>query len=198
MPALKVVLHLSCQPWGGDGGRDGAPPPVLHSVICAGSLVPECWFTRSRGGGWLVSGFATGSYAVALAAMPRELLLSAFLRQLAAALPGATVEGLRGSLLHSTIFDWAAQPYIRGGYSAPSTSELPDARALYRKPEVGGRIVFAGEATEEAMMTMNAAIDSGRRAAAELLSGALAARLGGAADKPVSASGLTTPVRARL
>ena len=48
-------------------------------------------------------------------------------------------------------------------------NRLPGARAAYRAPEWAGALAFAGEATQDSMMTMNAAIDSGRRAAAEVL-----------------------------
>ena len=49
--------------------------------------------------------------------------------------------------------------------------EASGARREYRKLEGGGRLAFAGEASQEAMMTMNAALDSGRRAAVQLLAG---------------------------
>ena len=63
----------------------------------------------------------------------------------------------------------APPSFSAGSYSAPSLCELEGARAEYRRPEFGGRLCFAGEASEDAMMTMNAAISSGRRAAAEVL-----------------------------
>ena len=52
-----------------------------------------------------MSGFATGSYAAALAALPREDAISAFVRQLAAVLPGApTVKELQvGALCARTL-----------------------------------------------------------------------------------------------
>ena len=65
--------------------------------------------------------------------------------------------------------DWAADPHTRGGYSTVSFDELPGARALYRRAEYGGRVAFAGEACEDAPMTMSAAIESGTRAAREVV-----------------------------
>jgi hypothetical protein len=53
-------------------------------------------------------------------------------------------------------------------YSAPSATELPGARAAYRETALGGLVGFAGEACEEACMTMNAALESGRRAARQV------------------------------
>ena len=74
-----------------------------------------------------------------------------------------------GCLRGARLVDWAAEPYILGGYSAPSFGEGDEARRLYRRPECGGRLAFCGEATEDAMMTMSAALDSGCRAGAEVL-----------------------------
>eukprot|EP00966_Prymnesium_polylepis_P243770 5637591-Prymnesium_polylepis.1 len=106
--------------------------------------------------------------------MPHADAVDAFVWQLAEVLPGNPgLDALQRALLYAEVFDWASQPYVRGGYSAPSARELPGARSMYRRPEAGGRLVFAGEATEDAMMTMNAALDSGARAARELVQGPL-------------------------
>ena len=96
-------------------------------------------------------------------------VVDGFLGQLAAVLPGSSLAALRGALRHASVTDWAKEPYIRGGYSTVSAEETPGARAAYRQPEWGGSLSFAGEATQDAMMTMSAAIDSGRRAATEVL-----------------------------
>jgi len=111
--------------------------------------------------------------------IPQREAVGAFLEQLAVVLPGAlSRQQLDAALRHAVVCDWTSAPHICGGYSAPSAGESPGARAEYRQPECGGRLCFAGEATEESMMTMNAALESGRRAAAEaLLAVGLAAEL---------------------
>ena len=96
-------------------------------------------------------------------------VVDGFVGQLAAVLPGSSLAALRGALRHASVTDWAKEPYIRAGYSTVSAEETPGARAAYRQPEWGGSLSFAGEATQDAMMTMSAAIDSGRRAATEVL-----------------------------
>ena len=169
MPAaLKICLVFdgAKRPW-----REQAGSP-LHSVLCGDRCpVPEVWMRPRHGGkpGTVVHGFATGSYAEALGKMPQAEVVETFVHQLARVLPGASLDKLRGSLRHASVTDWAKERYIRGGYSTVSADELPDARAIYRAPEWRGLLCFAGEATQDAMMTMNAAIDSGRRAASELL-----------------------------
>ena len=47
-------------------------PLVLHSIICGGSALPEVWLRRTVGGHYAVSGFATGSFAEALAKLSRS------------------------------------------------------------------------------------------------------------------------------
>jgi monoamine oxidase len=79
------------------------------------------------------------------------------------------LERLRGSMVSAHVVDWAAEEWVGGGYSTLSVGEEPHARAAYRAPAHGGLVCFCGEATEDAMMTMSAAIESGRRAAAEVL-----------------------------
>jgi hypothetical protein len=77
----------------------------------------------------------------------------------------AMLDMLRTRLVAARMMDWAANPLIMGGYSAPSFGERSGARAAYRAPAWDGTLAFAGEASEDAMMTMNSAITSGRRAA---------------------------------
>ena len=96
----------------------------------------------------------------------------------------ALLMALRANLRTSHLIDWASEPFALGGYSAPSFGELAGARAAYRATACDGKIAFCGEATEDAMMTMSAAITSGRRAAAELL--------GRLADKTLTAAAATS------
>ena len=165
--AVKICLVFAGpgRPWHED---PGAP---LHALICAGWPVPEVWVRSRHGGldGTVVHGLATGSFADALGVTEDAQVVDGFLGQLAAVLPGSSLAALRGALRHASVTDWAKEPYIRGGYSTLSAEETQGARAAYRQPEWGGSLSFAGEATQDAMMTMSAAIDSGRRAATEVL-----------------------------
>ena len=165
-PWRCVIVHLrgNNAPW--------THEPPLHSVLCAGEPVPELWMRRGETGGWVVSGFATGDYAAALGDAGDAAAVDTFVAQLSRVLPGAPPPpALRDMVVHSVVCDWRGVGGVGGGYSAPSFGEAAGARREYRKLEGGGRLAFAGEASQEAMMTMNAALDSGRRAAVQLLAG---------------------------
>ena len=195
--ACKVVLHFSRVPWPEHGAIAAAlSAHPLHSIISARGPVPELWFRSGNSGEWTASGFATGDFAAALGAMSQAAAAQAMLGQLAGVLSkvlaiavrahdtdrsdghfsGAECDAdellsrLRARLVGAHVVDWAAEPWIGGGYSSPSFAELPHARAAYRSPSFGGLVSFCGEATEDACMTMSAAIESGRRAAQEVQS----------------------------
>ena len=71
-------------------------------------------------------------------------------------------------IAHVHVADWSADPHSRGGYAYFDPAFDPAWRALLRKP--AGRIVFAGEHTSERWQGfMNGAVESGQRAARELL-----------------------------
>jgi len=68
--------------------------------------------------------------------------------------------------------DWDADPYARGAYSWVPAGGM-DARDELARP-VDGTLFFAGEATAKEGMngTVDGAIESGRRAAREILAAA--------------------------
>ena len=184
--AVKVICVFESPPWAGasDSASDGSGAasdegawPKVQSVITAGrpgEVVPEMWFKRAVGGEWLASGFATGAYAAALASLGEPAAVDLMVAQLCRVLPGKVVgvSTLRRRLRAAKLVDWSADEHVLGGYSAPSFGEGETARLLYRRPEWRGArgpmLGFAGEASEDAMMTMSAAINSGRRAVANL------------------------------
>jgi monoamine oxidase len=63
---------------------------------------------------------------------------------------------------------WESDPLARGCYAAFDNRSF-ERRDLFRRPVGGGRIAFAGEHTAAAVGTMNGAVETGRRAAAEVL-----------------------------
>jgi monoamine oxidase len=68
------------------------------------------------------------------------------------------------------IGDWTADPWARGGYAFLDPGFDPSWRSLLARR--AGRIVFAGEHTSERWQGyMNGAVESGQRAARELLAG---------------------------
>jgi monoamine oxidase len=66
------------------------------------------------------------------------------------------------------VLDWSADPWARGGYAYFDPGFDPAWRSLLRRR--AGRIVFAGEHTSEQWQGyMNGAVESGQRAARELI-----------------------------
>jgi monoamine oxidase len=77
--------------------------------------------------------------------------------------------GEPGRILASRVVDWEADPLVRGGYAYFDPTYNPLWRDWLARP--AGRVVFAGEHTSQRWQGyMNGAIDTGRRAAAEVAS----------------------------
>lgn len=68
------------------------------------------------------------------------------------------------------VADWGAEPFARGLYSYPTTDTLPEHRMALGK-SLDHKVFFAGEATDAhgSSGTVHGAMESGRRAAAEVL-----------------------------
>ena len=81
----------------------------------------------------------------------------------------------RASLRSSQTFTWEDAEWARGGYAVFDPKFDPALRAWLARP--AGRLVFAGEHTSVQWQGfMNGAIESGRRAAAEIRALSEAAR----------------------
>src|SRR3989338_3246934 len=73
----------------------------------------------------------------------------------------------RAELVGSRLVSWEADPFARGGYAYFDPAFDPSLRAWLARP--CGRLFFAGEHTSlQWQGYMNGAIESGRRAAAEI------------------------------
>ena len=72
------------------------------------------------------------------------------------------------AVLKTVVHDWSRHPFVGGGYSSPCVGEDEAECKARRAPH--GRVHFAGEHTNVgACATVQAAVDSGARAALELL-----------------------------
>lgn len=75
--------------------------------------------------------------------------------------------GRPAPLVASRLVTWDEDPWARGGYAVFDPSFDPGLRAWLARP--AGRVLFAGEHTSDAWQGyMNGAVESGRRAAAEV------------------------------
>lgn len=162
--AIKLIYHL--------------PHPVLpdrHAMVHDPALLPATWWRAAPGAassdqarpegldGEIVVGWAAGAAARQLLDAGQDQALTmglAALRELAADPALAP--------LAAVTYDWRADPFALGAYSfVPPGAE--DAYQRLAEP-TDGRIFWAGEATNENdHSTVHGALDSGRRAAAEIL-----------------------------
>jgi monoamine oxidase len=142
--------------------------PRDHASLHVPGLLPSSWWVATRGTsaelpGEIVVGWAAGDEARRLLDVGLDAALALgldALRELTGD-PSLRAEA-------ATSYDWRADPFARGAYSfAP-----PGAEAAYGQlaAPTDGRLYWAGEATnDEDAMTVHGALDSGWRAAQELL-----------------------------
>jgi monoamine oxidase len=119
------------------------------------------WWTNGN----LISCFATAQAAEYLDSLSEEDALAIGMEELSIML---NQPDLASHCLAAKRFSWAYQPYIGGGY-AHVPARAADARIALAKPE--GRLFFAGEATayNSNPQTVHGALESGWRAAKEIL-----------------------------
>jgi hypothetical protein len=159
-PATKVILKFSQRFW----------PDNVELVICGDSFVPEIWADggsyRGPNAPHTIVGFCVGDAARNIGKMDDKTVVRLFQAQLNQMF-GNNQDLTPASryCLGSTIFRWADQPFVRGGYSYPKLGSLGDRERL-AKP-VNNQIFFAGEATSYTCEsgTINAAMVTGKRAA---------------------------------
>jgi monoamine oxidase len=126
------------------------------------------WWTPAEPSRPILTGWAGGTYATRLAGVAERELLDLAVRSLANAL-GLSRRDVSARLEYHHFHDWGSDPFARGGYTYVRVGGI-DAHRTLAEP-VAGTLYFAGEATcgEGLNATMEGAVRSGRRAAAELL-----------------------------
>lgn len=131
-------------------------------------------YAGRRTGPVVIEGFLGGSRARAVAGRPESEVVREVLDVLSAMVPGFD---FRRHLRAARFIDWTSDPFSRGGYSFPSLGGGLEARRRLAAP-LAGVLFFAGEATHAGgeHATIHGAIDSGERAAGEVLA---ALRAGG-------------------
>ena len=120
-----------------------------------------------RDGPVVLEGFIGGRRAKEIAGRPEREVVEQIVRLLEEMIPGFDV---RGHLKAARVIDWSSDPLSRGGYSFPAIGGGIEVRRRLAEP-LGGVLFFAGEAThfEGEHATLHGALDSGERAARELL-----------------------------
>jgi monoamine oxidase len=166
LPALRAA----------DGERPG-PMGFLHTPRASGISV---WWTPFPARAPLLVGWAGGPTARRLADAGPEQTATLAIRDLETHL-GRPAGELEALVEEWWTHDWENDPFARGAYSYPVVGSENASRLLSRPLE--DTLFFAGEATDtERIGTAEAALASGRRAAAEVI----AALRPGAAGPPIS------------
>lgn len=161
-PVLKVVLEFARPLW--HDRSDIGDALFLHAFD---RPVPTWWLPLDAARP-VLTGWAGGPYAAGLAGIGPDALREVALSSAAGAL-GAPHGDLAAQLEAIHFHDWSADPLARGAYTYVGVGGS-DAHRTLAAP-VADTLFFAGEATCGGgyNATMEGALRSGRRAAAELL-----------------------------
>jgi monoamine oxidase len=127
------------------------------------------WWTGSPVRTPFLVAWQGGNKAREVASWPREKQIAAALKTLSK-ISGKSTAALRKLMRSAHFHNWDSDPYAMGAYTYVGVGGLEKAKRL-AKP-FGGTLVFAGEATAEgdAMATVHGAMQSGERAARQILS----------------------------
>lgn len=148
----KLILWFDSAPWGD------------LAVLSTDGRVATWWPVESAATPTLM-GYTGGPAALALAELGEAGAIEVGVAELSRLLGRA----MRPHLLGGRLADWSRDPWSLGAYSY-SPVGMGDARAALAAP-LGGTLFFAGEATltDGHLATVHGAIESGRRAAREVL-----------------------------
>jgi len=135
------------------------------SIYC--DLPGQCFWETSRGQGGL-SGILTNFLGGLAGSAFHPNRLDETLVELDRMLPG--VKGYYDG--QKTMMNWPIFQFSKGSYSCPRVGQVTSILEAARAPELQGRLLFAGEHTSlDFGGFMNGAIQSGNRAAGEILAG---------------------------
>jgi monoamine oxidase len=161
---VKLVLGFRDPFWQELGALDGML--FLHDYD---QPLPT-WWTPVEPSLPTLTGWAGGPHAARLAGVAEDDLLALAVGSLAHALH-LSPRDVGGRLQYHHYHDWRSDPFALGAYTYVKVGGV-EAYQMLAEP-VAGTLYFAGEATcgEGHNATMDGAVRSGRRAAAELLAG---------------------------
>ena len=159
----KLAVGTSSRPW--QEGIAGVPAPVTGTIY-SDRHFQLVWDTSAAqpGVGGVLTNFLS-SDAAKLEEAQALARLEAGLESLAPKIARSLTPKVRAS------FFWPTHPHTRGSYAGCLTGQYTSFAGVGARPELDGRLVFAGEHTSVmAMGSMNGAIDAGERAAREIMS----------------------------
>lgn len=159
---VKVFRSFRSRVW-----RAPGRPPANGSVFAEARTFQNVWETSRGQTG--ERGILTNLLGGRRATGYSEAAMAGYLDELDAVFPGikAAYDGKAGSM------NWPKVSTALGSYSAPLVGQYTWINAAAARTELGGRLVFAGEHTSLVSPGfMNGGVESGNRAAREVLKGA--------------------------
>lgn len=158
-PCIKIALRFHTRFY----------PDDFNGMICSDCPVPEFWSIsrNSESNEYIMIAFATSSYATHLSNMTSQELSTTILSQLDRIF-GHGKTPASDSYIDMVVQDWTKDRFIRGGYSSPSFYVSAEDREYIASP-IEQTLFFAGEYTSQNYMVMQSAIESGIRAANEII-----------------------------
>ncbi|KIY95491.1 hypothetical protein MNEG_12471 [Monoraphidium neglectum] len=170
--AVKVVCAFRRRFW----------PEDLYDVCCTGAFAPELWNTSHAPTGaagehlHAMVGFIAGERADAIKGMGHAEAARRFVAQLDEMFGSASDPApASASLVRYEVFDWSEVEWVGGAYTFPSLGAEEGDREALAAP-VAGALFFAGEASHPAVNPcMQAALETGERAAAQVVAALSAA-----------------------
>jgi monoamine oxidase len=160
--AARVSLQFEDEAW---AGRDAF---LRDGFLFTGEPPFPVWWISHPAPCPIVTGWAGGRHALALATLRETERVGAALEGLGAAL-GESASRLRGELRGGFCHDWLSDPFARGAYSYAGVGGRHAGTEL--SAPVDSTLFFAGEATQSDGRngTVHGAIASGQRAAQQAL-----------------------------
>jgi monoamine oxidase len=164
---VKVFRGFKSRVWRDSSGRPAGAPPSNGSVFAEEPTFQNVWETSVGQSG--ASGIITNLLGGRRGRNYSNAAMRRHLDELDAVFPGAKAahDG------NAAAMDWPRMPWAKGSYSCPLTGQYTWIYEAAAAPELDGRLVFAGEHTSlESPGFMNGGVESGNRAAREILLGA--------------------------
>lgn len=157
----KLAVGTSSRSW--QEGIAGVPAPVTGTIYSDRGF-QLAWETSAAqpGVGGVLTNYLSGDAAKREEAQALARL-EAGLASLAPKIARSLMPKVRAS------FFWPNHPHTKGSYAGCLTGQYTSFAGIGARPELDGRLVFAGEHTSvTAMGSMNGAVDAGERAAKEM------------------------------
>jgi len=170
--AIKIVVRFSERFW----------PQDVQTVIAADELIPEIWFKEMKWkneegeehAAFLAVGFLTSNAADELVSRlegveEKQEFAADIVKGQLSKIFRANRENVEEAYVSTIMFDWGDVETIKGGYSYPKVG-ITRMNFFEMASPIEDVLYFAGEATNTgACQTVQAAMETGRRAAKEVL-----------------------------